>query len=47
MATDNKRLAEDELLASKTAMWSGFLKLSTYTIVGVSVILIGMAVFLL
>ncbi len=47
MATENNRLAGNELLAAKRAMWAGFLKLSTITIVSVSVVLIGMAVFLL
>jgi hypothetical protein len=47
MASDNKRLDEDELLASRKAMWSGFVKFSTYSIVGVSIVLIGMALFLL
>lgn len=47
MATQNNHLAGNELLAAKRAMWAGFLKLSTFTIVGVSILLIGMALFLL
>lgn len=47
MATEDNPLAGNDLLAAKRVMWAGFLKLSTFTIVGVSILLIGMAVFLL
>jgi hypothetical protein len=47
MATENKRAEDDRFLAEKRANWSGFLRLSTYAIVGVSVALIVMALFLL
>ncbi|MEO3433525.1 hypothetical protein [Inquilinus sp. CAU 1745] len=47
MATDGKRLGEDEMLEARQAFWSGFLKFSTYSIVGVSLLLIIMALFLL
>ncbi len=49
MATDRPRSNEDEdgILASKRAMWSGFTKFSTYSIVTVAAVLILMALFLL
>lgn len=47
MATNDKRLEEnDEMLASRQAFWSGFLKFSTYSIVGVALAMIVMALFL-
>ena len=47
MATHGTSLVDSDLLATKKAMWATFLKFSTYSIVGISVLLIGMAVFLL
>lgn len=47
MMATHERHVDDELLASRKAMWSGFLTFSTYAIVGVAVILILMALFLL
>jgi len=46
-STDNRNAAERELLASRRAMWQGFLKFSTYSIVVVAIVLILMALFLL
>jgi hypothetical protein len=48
MATDNRRFdSDDEMLATRQAFWSGFIKFSTYSIVGVALLLIVMALFLL
>lgn len=48
MATDNRRFdSDDDLLANRQAFWSGFIKFSTYSIVGVALVLILMALFLL
>lgn len=47
MATDGERLGQEELLESRQAFWSGFVKFSTFSIVGVSLVLIIMALLLL
>jgi hypothetical protein len=47
MATDQKPTDDPEILAAHQAMWDGFVKFSTYSIVGVAVVLILMALFLL
>ena len=44
MAIQQTSLGQDEMLASRKAMWSGFVRLSTYSIVGVSIVLILLAV---
>ncbi|WP_366654569.1 hypothetical protein [Fodinicurvata sp. EGI_FJ10296] len=47
MAADNHRTSEhDDLMESRRQMWSGFIRFSTYSIVGVCLILIGLALFL-
>ena len=45
-ASHNQPTREDEFVAGKKAMWSRFIKFSTWGIVGVAVLLIGMLVFL-
>ncbi|MEE8270602.1 MAG: hypothetical protein V3R98_02560 [Alphaproteobacteria bacterium] len=47
MTTENRPPEDDEFLTDKRAAWSDFLRLTTYSIVGASLVLIGMAVFLL
>lgn len=47
MTTIDEKRVDDELLASRRAMWASFLKFSTYSIVGVALALILMALFLL
>lgn len=47
MVTDGNRLGQEEMLETRQAFWSGFLKFSTYSIVGVSLMLIIMALLLL
>ena len=42
----NQPAREDEFVASKKAMWNRFIKFSTWGIVGVAVLLIGMLIFL-
>jgi hypothetical protein len=37
---------EDEFVAAKKAMWARFIKFSTWGIVGVAILLIGMLLFL-
>jgi len=46
-STDDKQAAERELLESRQAIWQGFLRFSTYSIVAVAIVLILMALFLL
>lgn len=46
-AGQDPNLPEDELMAPRRGLYAQFLKFSTYGIVGVALILIGMAVFLL
>lgn len=48
MAADNDRTSEhdEDLMESRRQMWSGFIKFSTYSIVGVCLILIALALFL-
>ena len=47
MASDQKPTDDPEILAEHQAMWSSFVKFSTYSIVGVAIVLILMAIFLL
>lgn len=48
MAVNDKRLQEnDEMLASRQAFWSGFVKFSTWSIVGIALLMLLGAVFLL
>lgn len=47
MATDQKPTDNPEILAAHQAMWDRFVKFSTYSIVGVAITLILMALFLL
>jgi hypothetical protein len=46
VASQNQPAQEDEFVAAKKAMWSRFIKFSTWAIVGVAVLLIGMLLFL-
>lgn len=43
MAIQQTNAGQDEILASRRAMWSGFVRLSTYSIVGISIVLILLA----
>ncbi len=47
MAVNDRPSEEEELIASKREMWSGFLRFSTYSIVGIALLLILLAIFLL
>jgi|HigsolmetaAR204D_1030405.scaffolds.fasta_scaffold02591_6 hypothetical protein len=48
MATHNTHVEVDqEMLASRQAVWAGFVKFSTYAIVSVAVLLLLGAIFLL
>lgn len=49
MATEDRHVGDDEddFLVAKKAMWSRFTSWSTWSIVGIAVILILMAIFLL
>ena len=47
METQQKPETDQEMVADRAIMWSGFVRLSTYAIVSVAVILILMALFLL
>ena len=42
----NQPAREDEFVASKKAMWTHFIKFSTWGIVGVAVLLMSMLIFL-
>ena len=42
----NQPAHEDEFVAGKKAMWTRFIKFSTWGIVGVAVLLMGMLIFL-
>ena len=44
--SENQPAREDEFVANKKAMWSGFIKLSTWGIVAVAILLLGMLIFL-
>jgi hypothetical protein len=46
MATD-KNEPDEAMVAARKDMWNQFIRFSTYTIVGIAVILILMALFLL
>jgi hypothetical protein len=48
MTADNDRGPDqDDIMASRRRTWGAFIKFSTYSIVGICLILIGLAVFLL
>lgn len=47
MASNDDQSNNDDMMDSRKALYEGFLKTSTYSIVGVAVLLIGMALFLL
>jgi len=40
-------MAEDQMLQQHRRQWHGFVRLMTYSAIGVIVILVGMAIFLL
>lgn len=46
MATEGTKQVSDELLASRKLMYAGFVRWSTWGIVAVAILLIGMALFL-
>ena len=47
MASSEKREVSEELMAERAVMWTGFVRLSTYAIVSIALVLILMALFLL
>lgn len=47
METQNKPEVDQEMIADRAVMWSGFVRLSTYSIVSIAVTLILLALFLL
>lgn len=47
MATTNQDEPDKAMLDARKEMWAQFIKFSTYTIVGIAILLILMALFLL
>ena len=47
MQVEDPHTEQDDFLAAKQAMWSGFVKWSTWAIVAIALVLILMAMFLL
>ena len=45
MASSENREVSEELMAERAVMWTGFIKLSTYAIVSIALVLILMALF--
>ncbi|MCB9947865.1 MAG: aa3-type cytochrome c oxidase subunit IV [Rhodospirillaceae bacterium] len=47
MESHGERIPDQELLATRAAMYASFVRWSTWSIVGIALLLIGMALFLL
>ena len=47
MDSQGGQVPDEEVVASRTAMYGAFVRWSTYSIVGIALVLIGMALFLL